>query len=207
MFGGGALHVKATWRRIVGVGWRIMGSTLHVVANMRVGTWTLHFYDTLTPVFVASPYLSPIPLRSLSYPSPILLSVCFLRYPSSVAALSFNPDGTMLAIASSYMWEQGNKEYVNDCCVSIGAMVFVVERCTVHVFCFFFERSTDSPQSPTLPTATATATTHANPHTSSPVIYHHPHASSPPHAPPPPLRLLAKHRPTRSLSEQSQTKT
>ena len=154
---------------------------------MRVGTWTLHFYDTLTPVFVASPYLSPIPLRSLSYPSPILLSVCFLRYPSSVAALSFNPDGTMLAIASSYMWEQGNKEYVNDCCVSIGEMVFVVERCTVHVFCFFFERCTDSPQSRRCPLPLPLR---MQIRTRLPLSYHHPHAPSPPHAPPPPLRLL-----------------
>ena len=40
---------------------------------MRVGTWTLQFYDTLTPVSVASPYPSPIVLLSFSYPSPIPL--------------------------------------------------------------------------------------------------------------------------------------
>ena len=34
----------------------------------------------------------------------------FDKYPSSVAALSFNHDGTLLAVASSYMWEKGNRD-------------------------------------------------------------------------------------------------
>ncbi len=32
-------------------------------------------------------------------------------YPSSIAALAFNHSGTLLAIASSYTFEQGEKEY------------------------------------------------------------------------------------------------
>eukprot|EP00696_Hemimastix_kukwesjijk_P018241 gnl/Hemi2/7076_TR2420_c0_g1_i1.p1 gnl/Hemi2/7076_TR2420_c0_g1~~gnl/Hemi2/7076_TR2420_c0_g1_i1.p1 ORF type:complete len:350 (+),score=68.19 gnl/Hemi2/7076_TR2420_c0_g1_i1:50-1051(+) len=36
------------------------------------------------------------------------------RYPSSIASLAFNHDGTMLAIASSYTWEQDQKEHEPD---------------------------------------------------------------------------------------------
>lgn len=34
----------------------------------------------------------------------------FHRYPSSIACLSFSHDGSVLAIASSYMYEQEDKE-------------------------------------------------------------------------------------------------
>ncbi len=33
-------------------------------------------------------------------------------YPTSIAALDFNYDGSLLAVASSYTWEEGEKEYV-----------------------------------------------------------------------------------------------
>ncbi|XP_014671935.1 PREDICTED: mitotic checkpoint protein BUB3-like [Priapulus caudatus] len=36
----------------------------------------------------------------------------FHRYPTSIASLAFSPDGTMLAIASSYMYEEGEQENV-----------------------------------------------------------------------------------------------
>lgn len=36
------------------------------------------------------------------------------KYPTSIAALDFNHDGSVLAIASSYTYEEGEKEYV--CC-------------------------------------------------------------------------------------------
>lgn len=32
------------------------------------------------------------------------------KYPTSIASLSFNSDGTMLAVASSYTFEEGEKE-------------------------------------------------------------------------------------------------
>lgn len=35
----------------------------------------------------------------------------FHRYPTSIASLNFSYDGTLLAIASSYMWEQGELEH------------------------------------------------------------------------------------------------
>jgi cell cycle arrest protein BUB3 len=37
----------------------------------------------------------------------------FHKYPTSIASLSFNSDGTFLAIASSYTFEEGEKEYVS----------------------------------------------------------------------------------------------
>ena len=37
----------------------------------------------------------------------------YTAYPTSIAALNFNHDGTLLAIASSYTFEEGEKEYVN----------------------------------------------------------------------------------------------
>ncbi len=36
------------------------------------------------------------------------------KYPSSVASMSFNSDGTSLAIASSYCFEEGEKECATD---------------------------------------------------------------------------------------------
>ncbi len=39
--------------------------------------------------------------------------VCqFRRFPTSISALDFNHDGSQLAIASSYTFEEGEKEYV-----------------------------------------------------------------------------------------------
>eukprot|EP00112_Aurelia_sp_Birch-Aquarium-sp1_P003081 Seg1345.10 transcript_id=Seg1345.10/GoldUCD/mRNA.D3Y31 product="Mitotic checkpoint protein BUB3" protein_id=Seg1345.10/GoldUCD/D3Y31 len=38
----------------------------------------------------------------------------FHRYPTSIASLAFSHDGTMLAIASSYMYEEGEKEHPED---------------------------------------------------------------------------------------------
>jgi len=38
----------------------------------------------------------------------------FHRYPTSIASLSFSHDGTMLAIASSYMYEEHEKEHPED---------------------------------------------------------------------------------------------
>lgn len=37
-----------------------------------------------------------------------------LKYPTSVAALAFNPDGSLLAVASSYTFEAGDKEHPRD---------------------------------------------------------------------------------------------
>ena len=34
------------------------------------------------------------------------------RYPTSIASLAFSPDGSTLAIASSYMYEQEEQENV-----------------------------------------------------------------------------------------------
>jgi cell cycle arrest protein BUB3 len=34
------------------------------------------------------------------------------QYPTSIAAMDFNHDGSVLAIAASYTYEQGEKEYV-----------------------------------------------------------------------------------------------
>lgn len=44
------------------------------------------------------------------------------KYPTSIAALSFNNDGSVLAVASSYTFEEGEREYVFclcflSCCV------------------------------------------------------------------------------------------
>jgi cell cycle arrest protein BUB3 len=36
----------------------------------------------------------------------------YSKYPSSIASMSFNSDGTYLAIASSYTFEEGEKECV-----------------------------------------------------------------------------------------------
>lgn len=36
----------------------------------------------------------------------------FHKYPTSIAALDFNQDGSLLAIASSYTMEDGDREYV-----------------------------------------------------------------------------------------------
>jgi cell cycle arrest protein BUB3 len=36
----------------------------------------------------------------------------YQRYPTSIAALSFNRSGSLLAVASSYTYEQGEKECV-----------------------------------------------------------------------------------------------
>jgi len=33
---------------------------------------------------------------------------CLLRFPTSIVSLSFSPDGAMLAIASTYMFEEEN---------------------------------------------------------------------------------------------------
>mmetsp|Transcript_63818 Transcript_63818/g.201881 ORF Transcript_63818/g.201881 Transcript_63818/m.201881 type:complete len:245 (+) Transcript_63818:84-818(+) len=35
----------------------------------------------------------------------------FARYPTSIASLAFNRDGTMLAVASSYTYEEGEKDH------------------------------------------------------------------------------------------------
>ncbi len=35
-------------------------------------------------------------------------------YPTSVSALAFNREGKYLAVASSYTWEQGDKEHPAD---------------------------------------------------------------------------------------------
>lgn len=43
----------------------------------------------------------------------------FHRYPTSIASLSFSCDGTLLAIASSYMYEDGEKENVAEDAVYI----------------------------------------------------------------------------------------
>ena len=37
-----------------------------------------------------------------------------LRFPTSIASLSFNHDGTMLAVASSYTFEEGEKDHPPD---------------------------------------------------------------------------------------------
>jgi cell cycle arrest protein BUB3 len=34
----------------------------------------------------------------------------FPRYPTSISSLSFNSDGNLLAVASSYCYEEGDKE-------------------------------------------------------------------------------------------------
>ena len=34
----------------------------------------------------------------------------FSRLPTSVSALDFSPDGSLLAVAASYLWEEGEKE-------------------------------------------------------------------------------------------------
>lgn len=36
-----------------------------------------------------------------------------IRYPCGVSSLSFNSEGDLLAIASSYAFEEGPKEYVH----------------------------------------------------------------------------------------------
>ena len=36
----------------------------------------------------------------------------FSKYPTSISSLSFNKAGTLLAVASSYTFEEGEKEYV-----------------------------------------------------------------------------------------------
>jgi len=38
----------------------------------------------------------------------------FRKYPTSIASLAFNRDGTRLAIASSYTFEEGDKDHPND---------------------------------------------------------------------------------------------
>lgn len=38
----------------------------------------------------------------------------FPRFPTSIAALAFNRDGTELAIASSYTFEEGEREHPKD---------------------------------------------------------------------------------------------
>ena len=65
--------------------------------------------------------LSPLsPLPSLSSLSDGFVNVwdglqkkrlCqFSRLPTSVSALDFSPDGSLLAVAASYLWEEGEKE-------------------------------------------------------------------------------------------------
>lgn len=36
------------------------------------------------------------------------------RYPSSIASLAFSSDGSLLAVASSYMFEQGEAQHAAD---------------------------------------------------------------------------------------------
>jgi cell cycle arrest protein BUB3 len=36
------------------------------------------------------------------------------KFPTSIAALAFNHDGSKLAIASSYTWEEGEREHPRD---------------------------------------------------------------------------------------------
>ncbi|KUF95302.1 Calcium-dependent protein kinase 5 [Phytophthora nicotianae] len=36
------------------------------------------------------------------------------QYPTSIAAMDFNHDGSVLAIAASYTYEQGEKDHPND---------------------------------------------------------------------------------------------
>jgi cell cycle arrest protein BUB3 len=38
----------------------------------------------------------------------------FHKYPTSIASLDFNHDGSILAIASSYTHEEGDKPHPND---------------------------------------------------------------------------------------------
>lgn len=38
----------------------------------------------------------------------------FPSYPTSIAALAFSPDGTQLAVASSYTFEDGDREHPRD---------------------------------------------------------------------------------------------
>lgn len=40
--------------------------------------------------------------------------ICAGKYPASISALAFNPDGTRLAIASSYAYEEGEAEHAPD---------------------------------------------------------------------------------------------
>ena len=41
-------------------------------------------------------------------------TIAAFRYPTSIASLGFSNDGSVLAIASSYMFEQDEKENVPD---------------------------------------------------------------------------------------------
>lgn len=41
-----------------------------------------------------------------------LFQIC--KYPTSVASLSFSPDGSMLAVAASYAFEYGDKPHPAD---------------------------------------------------------------------------------------------
>ena len=50
---------------------------------------------------------SPVP----RHPTPLL---CCCALPLSIASLAFNHDGSLLAIASSYTFEEGEKDHPED---------------------------------------------------------------------------------------------
>jgi cell cycle arrest protein BUB3 len=62
----------------------------------------------------------------------LIVAVCcdeqYPTYPTSIAALAFNRTGTQLAIASSYTWEEGEKEYVLFC-APLPSLAFLI-ACT-----------------------------------------------------------------------------
>lgn len=61
----------------------------------------------------ASPTFERIPRGKLM--SPRAAWLCFFsqtNFVDSISSLEFNPTGTKLAIASSYTFEEGQKEYV-----------------------------------------------------------------------------------------------
>ena len=49
-----------------------------------------------------------LPTLAIYSPPITLIFIFFLQYPTSISSLSFSNDGTVLAIASSYMHEQEN---------------------------------------------------------------------------------------------------
>jgi len=68
-------------------------SSAHQAIAVQLRGWTV-------PLLLTSCYLLPFVLRTVQISS----------YPTSIASLAFSPQGNMLAVASSYMFESGQRQ-------------------------------------------------------------------------------------------------
>jgi cell cycle arrest protein BUB3 len=50
----------------------------------------------------------------IAFYSSVLLLLQIAGYPTAVSSLAFTSDGSMLAVASSYMFEQGEQDHPRD---------------------------------------------------------------------------------------------